>query len=174
MFLKLRKKVTPPPGCPMSACMGLLGGVWTPEIIWNLSEGQRRFSELRRAMPVISAKVLSGRLKDLEGRGVLSRTVLATTPPSVEYALTDLGKELIPAIRAIVEVGTRLHHRTLSEAASQGQVATQSPSDHVRPGLSGRDGGDSRRVLKPDPGVPGGPRPRAGSIAARAGAAKQT
>ena len=117
MFLKLRKRVAPPPGCPMSVCMSLLGGVWTPEIIWNLSEGPRRFSELRRAMPVISAKVLSARLKDLEGRGVLSRSVLATTPPSVEYALTNLGEELIPAIRAIVEVGTKLHLRTTSGAA---------------------------------------------------------
>jgi DNA-binding HxlR family transcriptional regulator len=99
----------------MSACMSLLGGVWTPEIIWNLSQGARRFSELRRAVPVISAKVLSARLKDLDERGVLSRTVLATTPPSVEYALTDLGEELIPAIRAIVEVGSKLHLRTRSE-----------------------------------------------------------
>ena len=118
MALKLRKRVSPPPGCPMSACMSLLGGVWTPEIIWNLSDGQRRFSELRRAMPGISAKVLSARLKDLEERGVLSRTVLATTPPSVEYALTDLGGELIPAIRAIVEVGSKLHLRTTAEEAS--------------------------------------------------------
>ena len=112
-MLKLRKKVAPPPGCPMSACMRLIGGIWTPEIIWNLSDGRRRFSELRRAMPAVSAKVLSARLKDLEGRGVLSRTVLATTPPSVEYALTDLGGEIIPAIRAIVEVGSKLHRRTI-------------------------------------------------------------
>jgi DNA-binding HxlR family transcriptional regulator len=127
MALRLRKKVAPPPRCPMSACMSLLGGVWTPEIIWNLSEGPRRFSELRRARPAISAKVLSARLKDLKERGVLSRAVLATTPPSVEYALTDLGEELIPAIRAIVEVGSKLHLRTMSGAAScvasQGQVA---------------------------------------------------
>ena len=119
MALKLRKTVPPPPGCPMSACMSLLGGVWTPEIIWNLSAGPRRFSELRRAMPAISAKVLSARLKDLEGRGVLSRTVLATTPPSVEYVLTDLGQELIPAIRAIVEVGSKLHRRMSAEATSR-------------------------------------------------------
>jgi DNA-binding HxlR family transcriptional regulator len=118
MALKLRKRVPPPPGCPMSACMSLLGGVWTPEIIWNLSEGPRRFSELRRAMPAISAKVLSTRLKDLEERAVLSRTVLATTPPSVEYALTVLGEELIPAIRAIVEVGSKLHLRRTTEAAT--------------------------------------------------------
>ena len=102
----------------MSACMSLLGGVWTPEIIWNLSDGQRRFSELRRALPAISAKVLSGRLKDLESRGVLSRAVLPTTPPSVEYALTDLGGELIPAIQAIVQVGSKLNLRTMTEAES--------------------------------------------------------
>ena len=101
----------------MSACMSLLGGVWTPEIIWNLSEGPRRFSELRRARPEISAKVLSARLKDLKERGVLSRAVLATTPPSVEYSLTDLGEELIPAIRAIVEVGSQLNLRTMTQAA---------------------------------------------------------
>ena len=108
----------PPPGCPMSACMSLLGGVWAPEIIWNLSGGPRRFSELRRARPAISPKMLSARLKDLKERGVLSRAVLATTPPSVEYALTDLGEELIPAIRAIVEVGSKLHLRTSPDAAS--------------------------------------------------------
>ncbi len=121
MVLKLRKKVPPPPGCPMSACMSLLGGVWTPEIIWNLSEGARRFSELRRAMPNISAKVLSARLKDLEGRGVLVRSVLATTPPSVDYALTDLGEELIPAIRAIVEVGSKLHLRMTPQATDRAE-----------------------------------------------------
>lgn len=116
MALRLRKKVAPPPGCPMAACMSLLGGIWTPEVIWNLSGGQRRFSELRRAMPAVSAKVLSARLKDLEGRGVLSRTVLPTTPPSVEYALTDLGEEIIPAILAIVEVGSKLHRRMIPSA----------------------------------------------------------
>jgi len=42
--------------------------------------------------------------------------VLATTPPSVEYTLTDLGEELIPAIRAIVEVGSKLHLRMTSVA----------------------------------------------------------
>jgi len=99
--------------------MSLLGGVWTPEVIWSLSEGPRRFSELRRAVPAVSAKVLSARLKDLEGRGVLSRAVLATTPPSVEYALTELGEELIPAIRAIVEVGSKLHLRKAQEPTSR-------------------------------------------------------
>lgn len=142
MALKLRKKVPPPPGCPISACMSLLGGVWTPEILWNLSDGQRRFSELRRAMPVISAKVLSTRLKDLEERGVLSRTVLATTPPSVDYALTELGGELVPAIRAIVEVGSKLHRRATAARESYA-ISPEQVAAWLEPG---------RRVL---PTVPG-------------------
>ncbi|WP_237666189.1 MULTISPECIES: winged helix-turn-helix transcriptional regulator [Burkholderia] len=104
----MRKKVEPLPGCPMSKCMALIGGLWTPELIWCLSNGSRRFSELRRDNPTITAKVLTGRLRDLEERGVIRRSVLPTSPPSVEYELTSLGQELLPAITSIVEVGSRL------------------------------------------------------------------
>jgi len=94
--------------------MDLLGGCWTPEVLWSLSEGPRRFSELRRDSPFISAKVMTSRLRDLEQRGVLTRTVMPTSPPTVEYELSELGKELLPAIRSIVEVGTRLLLRDTS------------------------------------------------------------
>ena len=67
-----------------------------------------RFGELRHDIPRISARVLSARLRELEAKGVATRRVLATSPPSAEYTLTDLGHELVPAIKAIVEVGTRL------------------------------------------------------------------
>ena len=56
----------------------------------------------------MSAKVLSQRLRELEERGLIRRTVLPTKPPSVEYALTPAGIELIPALNAIVAVGHRL------------------------------------------------------------------
>jgi DNA-binding HxlR family transcriptional regulator len=88
--------------------MALLGGAWTPNVIWYLSAGPRRFMELRIDMPGISAKVLSTRLRDLRRKGVVTRKVMPTTPPSVEYALTELGRELMPAIAAIVEVGHKL------------------------------------------------------------------
>ncbi|CAB3809961.1 hypothetical protein LMG27177_06977 [Paraburkholderia fynbosensis] len=104
----------------MSKCMALLSGLWTPELVWCLSNGPRRFSELRRDNPTITAKVLTGRLRDLEARGVLERNVLATSPPSVEYALTSLGRELLPAITSIVEVGSRLLLREASGKASEG------------------------------------------------------
>lgn len=92
----------------MSKCMALLGGLWTPELIWCLSNGPRRFSELLRDNPGLTAKVLTTRLRDLEARGVLEREVMPTSPPSVEYGLTLLGQELLPAITSIVDVGTRL------------------------------------------------------------------
>lgn len=108
MVLRMRTKVEPLPGCPMSKCMMLLSGLWTPELLWSLSDGPRRFSELRRDIPAISAKVLTSRLRDLEQRGVLLRGVMPTSPPTVEYQLTPLGEELLPAIRSIVKVGSRL------------------------------------------------------------------
>jgi DNA-binding HxlR family transcriptional regulator len=106
--LRMRKSKVPTPACPLTECMSLLGGAWTPNVIWYLSDGQRRFSELRRDIPKVSAKVLSARLRELEDKGVITRRVMPTSPPSVEYSLTELGRELIPAINAIVGVGLKL------------------------------------------------------------------
>lgn len=113
MPLKLRKNraVPPPPSCPLTECMALLGGAWTPNVIWYPSGGPRRFGELRRDIPPISAKMLSARLRELEAKGVVTRAVAPTSPPSVEYALTPLGHELMPAINAIVDIGLRLKGR---------------------------------------------------------------
>lgn len=111
-MLKLRKSPAPElPMCPIGTCMELLGGAWTPHVIWRLSHGARRFGELQADMQPISAKMLSQRLKALEEKGVVTRTVMPTSPPSVEYALTDLGHELVPAIEAIAHVGYKLRQR---------------------------------------------------------------
>ena len=91
--------------------MSFLGGAWTPNVIWYLREGPRRFNELRGDVAGISAKVLSGRLQRLEVDGVVDRRVMPTAPPTVEYELTELGRELLPAVDAIVEVGHRLKRR---------------------------------------------------------------
>ena len=87
MALKLRKSKAPPPppGCPMAECMKLLGGAWTPNLVWMLSGGARRFGELRRDIPKISPKMLTARLRDLEEKGVVTRQVVPSSPPSVEY-----------------------------------------------------------------------------------------
>ena len=117
MGLPLRKsRVEAPPACPLTECMALLRGAWAPNVIWHLSGGARRFGELRHDIPRVSARVLSARLRELEQRGVVTRTVLPTSPPSVEYALTALGAELVPAIRAIVDVGRKLKHQSPGSA----------------------------------------------------------
>ncbi|WP_149737861.1 helix-turn-helix domain-containing protein [Rhizobium sp. RU20A] len=118
MSLKIRKnRSAPPPSrCALTECMSIIAGAWAPNVIWHLRAGPRRFSELRLDIPPISAKVLSQRLRELEGRGVVTRTIQQTTPPSVEYALTSLGQELIPALDAIVAVG----HKLKGSPSSQG------------------------------------------------------
>jgi DNA-binding HxlR family transcriptional regulator len=113
MAVKRRKNkaVPPPQGCPLTQCMRLLGGAWTPNIIWYLRSQPRRFSELMADIPGVSPKVFTARLKRLEKDGILVRQVMPTSPPSVEYSLTDLGRELTPAIDAIVQVGHKLKRR---------------------------------------------------------------
>ena len=92
----------------MSTCMALLGGAWTTNVVWQLSGGPRRFGELSRDIPGISPKMLTARLRELEDKGVIDRIVTPTSPPSVEYSLSELGQELVPVIDSIVRVGTRL------------------------------------------------------------------
>jgi DNA-binding HxlR family transcriptional regulator len=114
MALPVRKNKSAdyPNGCPLTECMSVLGGAWTPNVIWLLSGGPRRFSELKFDIPGVSAKVLTARLRELESKSVVLREVKPTSPPSVEYSLTDLGGELIPAIEAIVQVGHKIKLRT--------------------------------------------------------------
>ena len=110
MPLKVRKNksTSPPQPCMLTHCMAVISGAWAVNVIWSLRAGPRRFNELRGDIPPISAKVLSARLSELQQRGVLRRDVQPTSPPSVEYALTELGAELVPALEAIVQVGHRL------------------------------------------------------------------
>ena len=88
--------------------MSILGGKWSSNIIWYLSRNPRRFSELKTDVKGVSAKVLTAQLRKLEARGVIEREVMPTSPPTVEYRLSVAGRELKPAIEAIVAVGHRL------------------------------------------------------------------
>lgn len=121
MALKIRrsKAPPPPPGCPMAACMSILGGAWTPSLIWKLAGDPRRFGELERDIPGISPKMLTRRLRDLEEKGVVVRKVAPTSPPSVEYSLSELGRELVPVINMIVRVGTRIRESAMVQRRGQ-------------------------------------------------------
>jgi DNA-binding HxlR family transcriptional regulator len=109
MVKRRKSKVTPPPSeCPLSQCMRLLGGTWTAHVIWYLREGERCFSELQTDIEGISAKMLTNRLRKLEREGIVERTNRATSPPTVWYALTPVGKELCAALVNVIDVAQRV------------------------------------------------------------------
>ena len=90
---------------PVEVSMDIVGGKWTAVILAHLKERPRRFSDFRRLIPDISDKMLTQRLRTLEARGIVSRAVLADTPPHVEYDLTEAGRSLDPALQALYDWG---------------------------------------------------------------------
>src|SRR6187402_1296074 len=85
----------------------LIGGRWTGAVIQLLFHGRLRYAELRAAIPDISDRMLSERLRELEAAGIVVRTVLPDPPVRVEYDLTEKGRALKPAMTAIGEWAER-------------------------------------------------------------------
>ena len=82
----------------------MLEGRWKMVIIFHLFDrGILRFSELEKAIPGISQKMLIQQLRELERDGIVSRTVYPQVPPKVEYGLTEWGKAMCPALDALLE-----------------------------------------------------------------------
>jgi DNA-binding HxlR family transcriptional regulator len=79
----------------------LVGKRWSGAILIVLMDGPLRFSEIRQLVPDLSDRLLSERLKELEAEGIVQRTVIDEIPVRVEYALTDKGEALEPAVRAL-------------------------------------------------------------------------
>ena len=97
--------------CPMELAVGLISGKWKAVILWHLSDGALRFSELCRRFPEVSEKVLTAQLRSLEDDGIITRTVFLEVPPQVEYALTDFGKTLIPILRELEVFAEGFHKK---------------------------------------------------------------
>lgn len=96
--------------CPAEATADLIGGRWRTVLLWFLFQGVKRFSELQRALPGITQKVLTHQLRDMEKKGLVTRTVYAEVPPRVEYHITPLGLSLKPVVEAMHQWGAA--HRT--------------------------------------------------------------
>src|SRR5215213_4197294 len=92
-------------GCPVARTAQIIGNKWTPLIVRDLADGQRRFSELERSLVGISPKTLSERLKRLEESAVIHRHCFAEVPPRVEYSLTEKGFALLPVIESMRSFG---------------------------------------------------------------------
>ena len=96
----------------LAHALSIVGHKWTLLIVQDLFEGPRRFTQIERSLGGANPKMITARLRELEAAGLVSRTVYAEVPPRVEYALTDRGRGLRPAIDALARWGARVPRRS--------------------------------------------------------------
>jgi len=125
--------------CPrFHVAVELIGGRWTGAIISRLLAGRARYNELRTAVPEISDRMLSERLRALETVGVVTRTVVPETPVRVEYELTAKGRALQDALDAIGKWATKwITDEELARAGGDSDAPPPAPSRR-RPATSKR------------------------------------
>jgi DNA-binding HxlR family transcriptional regulator len=93
--------------CPVGSCAEIVSGKWTLLVIRDLADESRRFCELERSLKGISPRTLSLRLRALEECGIVERQTYPEVPPRVEYALTAMGRDLVPLIEDMRAYGRR-------------------------------------------------------------------
>ena len=103
----IRNQVVDPlfPKCPVRNVLSRIGDRWSLLVLLALHDkaGTMRFSDLCRAIPDVSQKMLTSTLRKLEADDLLSRTIYPEMPPRVEYKLTKRGKTLIPLLNQLVD-----------------------------------------------------------------------
>lgn len=93
---------------PYNHVLRPLSGEWTAHVLWVLSNnGPTRYGELKRRVEGISGKVLTDRLRMLEAEGIVIRDYEATIPPKVTYSLSEQGRELDQALKAMAAVAQK-------------------------------------------------------------------
>ncbi|MBB5701555.1 DNA-binding HxlR family transcriptional regulator [Ochrobactrum daejeonense] len=104
--------------CPIREVLDRIGDTWSILVIFNLQGGSMRFNALRRAIEGISQRMLTVTLRSLERDGLVSRHVRPTSPPEVEYALTDLGHSLAGPVDVLGQWAVR-NRAALRDARSR-------------------------------------------------------
>jgi DNA-binding HxlR family transcriptional regulator len=101
--------------CKVETALELLVGKWKPVILYQLfSNGTMRFSELQRALPDITKKMLTSQLRELEYHDIVHRKIYMQIPPKVEYSITEYGKNMTPLLQAMNDWGVA-HLQHLNE-----------------------------------------------------------
>ena len=91
--------------CPVSATLEMIGGKYKALILWHLSDGKLRFSELKKFISSATPKMLTQQLRELEENKLIHREVYPVIPPKVEYSLTDTGRSVLPVLLAMRDWG---------------------------------------------------------------------
>ena len=102
--------------CPVSYVMNKLGGHWKPIILYQLMSGPKRYSEIKRAIPAITEKMLIQHLKQLQADNLVTRKAEPVVPPFVTYKLSLAGEELTPVLNAMAAWGIADNKRKVAEA----------------------------------------------------------
>ncbi len=93
----------------MEVALEVISGKWKSAILWNLHVAEKiRFNEFFRIIPGVTQKVLTQQLRKLEENKLVNRTVYPSTPPTVEYSLTALGKDVIPILENLNQWGKKV------------------------------------------------------------------
>jgi DNA-binding HxlR family transcriptional regulator len=100
---------------PIRDTLDVLSGKWKIPIIGALMFGKKRFKEIEREIPAITARMLSKELKELEMNQLITRTVYATIPVTVEYEVTEYGKTLDSVLMAMKDWGSIHRKRIMSK-----------------------------------------------------------
>lgn len=99
------KRLNSKSGCAVEVTLSVMGGTWKPIVLFHLLHGTKRFSELARAIPNVTQRMLTLQLRELEEAGMVTRTVYAEVPPRVDYELTEMGQSLKPVLTAMRDWG---------------------------------------------------------------------
>ena len=91
--------------CPVETTLEMIGGKYKALILWHLSNGCLRFSELQKVISHATPKMLTQQLRELESHELINREVFPVIPPKVEYSLTEQGKSLMPVLIAMRDWG---------------------------------------------------------------------
>ena len=106
--------------CPILYAMEIIGQKWKLPILWYIADAENqtlRYRELERKVVGITATMLTKCLRELEADQIITRTQYNTIPPTVEYALAERGKSLIPALESVYQwADEQMKHRYLSAA----------------------------------------------------------
>ena len=95
--------------CPMTRTMATIGTKWKPIIIYTIGKKSLRFGIIHAIMGIISKKILTEQLKELEEDGIIKREAFKELPPRVEYTLTEKGMELLPILNMLTEWNLKHH-----------------------------------------------------------------